>query len=144
MSNRETDGAHLKGDLQVGADLKESAAELASLNEQAASKLGWTDISEDRAYYKWRDLRGYGADLPNYTGDIQAAWTLVESFYWFRIAGEDGIRWFAETSSPEKGRHVYTADTAPEAIVRAFLAVGEGDDWDRHSGNDKFRDTAHT
>lgn len=93
-------------------------------NEQVARRLG--NIPENYVLYS--------GPLPNYVGDIRAAWEVVEFMsrkgvgtYLFGGIGDswhcDLHRHPAAQDDPEVSQ---SADTAPRAICLAFLKLQEG------------------
>lgn len=112
-----------------------TSEEKKELNEQVARKLGWEYIPElsPVCWTRKNEDRTQGAylrDVPDYVGDIRAAWEIVEkyicsvsrihhipsnmeSFYRYRCVIQCDITDFISAE----------ADTASEAIVKAFLKL---------------------
>jgi hypothetical protein len=106
------------------------------LNKAVATALGWTDLKEEPQ--TWRmgtQLQGVPPGLgpksyrvvPDYSGDIAAAWGLVESMRvsedFVRIDNHGAKEWWEVTLSHTPGPIRESSKSAPEAICRAFLAA---------------------
>lgn len=102
------------------------------LNEQVARKLGWTIIEggrPDEEHYAPFNVMVRGEDktqyaISNYCGSIQAAWIIVEKMRPDIVIWDQGNRWIVSRSDFQGiGETLAEADTAPMAIVKAFLRV---------------------
>lgn len=92
-----------------------------ALNEACARKLGWHD----------KPFRGYvRPNIPDYCHSIEAAWEIVEKFpTWTMWRDEQGFHlyvWKSKTDMlNQRESAAINADTAPMAIVLAFLKMEE-------------------
>lgn len=112
--------------------------ENAEINEAVARKLGWA-IDKTSDFLPWygkpggRPESSMIRDLPDYCHSIDAAWEVVEfwltseiRFRTFEMKKNNASHWYIQFTQENDG-HIYdsVADTAPMAICRAFLKVGE-------------------
>ena len=79
---------------------------------------------------KWKDASGTPVELPRFSEDIAAAWTVVDPICdrGFRLQLEGGRLWRAKfyksmAHTLETNAFAGTAGNAPEAICKAALAV---------------------
>lgn len=109
--------------------------EAQELNELVARKLGWI-YHPDLAPIVWQVPNNeiYLRTFPNYIGDIRVAWEIVESLknHDIDLRHSNGtIGWLCKIFDwkgyPNTNQEELEAeaDTAPEAIVRAFLKLPE-------------------
>lgn len=102
------------------------------INEQVARRLGW---AQRECHYQagplricWFDGNGdnKGVYPPDFCGDIRAAFEILEGFTGFLLCKTDKGFWVrlhndhADCFDPAT-----LADTAPMAICKAFLRLGE-------------------
>lgn len=101
------------------------------LNELVAKKLGWISDSPHGWIRPKPHKEGFligQIALPNYVGSIVDAWELVsvtmkKGAHW-NIGDNDTEEWYVEVEEVGTGiKHIEVADTAPEAICRAFLKL---------------------
>ncbi len=103
---------------------------MTSLNERIAEKKGWEQLDTERYEYPWRGPDGEGYyERPDWEHDIAAAWTLtpyLPTGWWLQSPNRDGAPWVLFWMD-ENGEPYEEGDTAPAAIVAAFLAT-QGDE----------------
>lgn len=100
------------------------------INEAVARKLGWTPNPDHQRKNEraWLDVNGLNQHLPDYVGDIQAAWEVVEKLFQegmcvqINIAGNE-----KEVGCNIGDKHQQKAfgysESAPMAICLAFLKL---------------------
>lgn len=103
-----------------------------SINEQVALKLGWTKhVGPAPNHLTWWIKKGdYGPpaySLPDYAGDIKAAWEIVEKMKAEHIFDLQFITDTWYVSIDEDELDIGHADTAPLAICQAFLKLKDAE-----------------
>lgn len=99
--------------------------EARELNEACAIKLGLEQLG-DRWHRPNVNDENCCDDLPNYVGDVAACWEIAEKLRkteLFSLCWHDGY-WHCEINVVDWKQGIdEEADTAPEAIVRAYLKL---------------------
>ncbi len=98
------------------------------LNEKVAKAMGWTQHDSYKHLWYGKGDQAHAQSLPNFSGDMTAAWIMVESIdgQW-NVSGQGGIGFevtFSEASMREdryENPFHASADSAPLAICLAFL-----------------------
>lgn len=102
----------------------------AELNEQVARRLGWRKHKVSPKLH-FNVVTGHScSDLPNYVGDIGAAWEVWEHIAhktdWAITIETNGNEYECWLSHSTERQIIVQADTGPRAICKVFLKLTEG------------------